>query len=94
MTIRPEDRVRRTLGAAWQELDGETVLLLSAEEKLLGLNRVAGRVWELSDGTRTVGSIVQTIHGEFEGTGPDAGAEILEFVSALAVRGLLEVVTP
>ena len=32
------DRVQKTMKAAWQELDGETVLLVAGEEKLLGLN--------------------------------------------------------
>jgi len=94
MTIGPEDRVRRTLKAAWQQLDGETVLLLAADEKLLGLNRVAGRVWYLADGTRTAGSIVRTIREEFDGAGPDAERQILEFLNVLGSRGVLEVVAP
>jgi coenzyme PQQ biosynthesis protein PqqD len=94
MTATLDDRVRRTSAAAWQELEGETVLLLPAQEKLLGLNAVAGRIWQLADGTRTVGGIVRMLEGEFDASGKDLARDTLTFVNALVARGLLEACDP
>jgi coenzyme PQQ synthesis protein D (PqqD) len=90
MTVTSEDRVCRTTKAAWQDLDGETVLLLAADEKLLGLNTVAGRIWQLADGTRSVAAIARTIGSEFEGGGRELDQDTLGFVNELVARGLLE----
>jgi len=94
MSVSLDDRVRRTTKAAWQELDGETVLLVSAEEKLLGLNAVAGRIWQLADGTRTVAAIVQSIDREFTGVGSALREDTLSFVDRLVARGLIETCGP
>jgi hypothetical protein len=90
MSAGPEDRVRRSTHASWQELDGETVLLVPAEEKLLGLNAAAGRVWQLADGTRTVGAIAETIGREFGVEPADVESDVARFVDRLLTRGLLE----
>jgi coenzyme PQQ biosynthesis protein PqqD len=89
-----DDRVRRTSAAAWQDLEGETVLLLPAEEKLLGLNAVAGRIWELADGTRTLGDVVRLLEQEFDTSEKDLARDTLAFVNALAARGLVEACRP
>ena len=90
MTLTIDDRVRRTMKAAWQELDGETVLLVSAEEKLLGLNAVAGRIWQLADGSRTVAAIAEALDSEFAGTKNNLREDTLGFVDRLIARGLIE----
>jgi coenzyme PQQ synthesis protein D (PqqD) len=84
------DRIRRTTKAAWQELDGETILLVSAEEKLLGLNAVAGRIWQLADGVRTVDEIAGVIQREFAADGQTVRDDALRFIDQLAARGLIE----
>lgn len=84
------DRVRRTTKAAWQELEGETVLLVTDEEKLLGLNPVAGRIWQLADGTRTVEEIAARIEAEFAADGRVVRDDALRFVNRLLARGLME----
>ena len=88
-----ENRVCRTTKAAWQDLDGETVLLLAAEEKLLGLNTVAGRIWQLADGTRTVEAIAQALDTEFDGGATDLRRDTLGFVNKLVALGLIEAST-
>ena len=90
MPVTLDDRVRRTIKAAWQELDGETVLLVTAEDKLLGLNPVAGRIWQLADGSRTVAAIADVLEKEFAGAGEATRQDALEFVTRMQVRGLLE----
>jgi coenzyme PQQ biosynthesis protein PqqD len=94
MAVTLEDRVRRTVKAAWQEIDGETVLLVSAEEKLLGLNTVAGRIWQLADGTRSVEAIAQALDSEFDGGETDLRQDTLGFVNELVALGLMEACHP
>lgn len=90
MAVTLEDRVCRTTKAAWQDLDGETVLLVAAEEKLLGLNAVAGRIWQLADGTRSVEAIALALDAEFDAAGSDLRQDALGFVNELVALGLLE----
>jgi coenzyme PQQ biosynthesis protein PqqD len=94
MTMTLDDRVCRTLKAAWQELDGETVLLVTAEEKLIGLNAVAGRIWQLADGTRTVAEIAESLEREFSDAGSALHEDTLRFVDRLVARGLIEKCVP
>jgi len=94
MSVPLDDHVRRTTKAAWQELDGETVLLVSAEAKLLGLNAVAGRIWQLADGTRSLAAIAETLEREFAGGGSAVRDDALSFVDRLVARGLMERCNP
>lgn len=90
MSITPDSRVKRTAKASWQDIEGETVLLVLHEEKLMGLNGVAGRIWQLADGTRTVGQIAASITRDFEGPKERILEDTLSFVRSLAARGLVE----
>jgi hypothetical protein len=90
VTLSLEDRVSRTTKAAWQDLDGETVLLVTAEEKLLGLNAVAGRIWQLADGSRSVEAIAREIELEFDSPGSDVCRDTLSFVDRLVGLGLMK----
>jgi hypothetical protein len=90
LVVTLENRVCRTTKAAWQDLDGETVLLVAAEEKLLGLNAVAGRIWQLADGTRSVEAIALVLEIEFDAAGSDLRQDTLGFVNELIALGLIE----
>ncbi len=94
MFVTPDSRVKRTTKASWQDIEGETILLVLQEEKLLGLNRVAGRIWQLADGTRTTGEIAASIANDFDGPRERILKDTLSFVQSLAARGLLEVIVP
>lgn len=94
MLVTPDSRVKRTTKASWQDIEGETVLLVLQEEKLMGLNRVAGRIWQLADGTRTAGEIASVIAGDFDGARERILEDTLAFAQLLTERGLLEVVGP
>jgi hypothetical protein len=94
MAVTLEDHICRTMKVAWQEIAGETVLLVSGDEKLMGLNSVAGRIWQLADGSRTVEEIAQTIDTEFEGCGSELRPDTLRFVNKLVGMGLLEACRP
>ncbi|HET6922877.1 MAG TPA: PqqD family protein [Anaeromyxobacteraceae bacterium] len=91
MSLTLEGRVARTRKAAWQQIEHEVVLLVGEEERLLGLNAVAGRIWELADGSRSVGEIAAAIAVEFDADPADVDSDALAFVRVLVGRGLLEV---
>ena len=90
----PDARVRRTVQAAWQDIDGETILLIAREEKLVGLNPVAARIWYLADGSRTAADIASEVAREFDRTPTTVLEDTLAFVQLLADRGLVETTTP
>ena len=55
-------------------------------------NEVAARVYELIDGARTVGDIVDAIVAEFEVTPETAAADVREFVAQLLeIQGIQEI---
>jgi len=79
----------RSRGVAWQVLDGELVLLRAIDNELLGLNEVGRRVWELSDGTRSIGQIVEALIVEFHVPARQAAADTCQFNDDLvAIRAL------
>jgi pyrroloquinoline quinone biosynthesis protein D len=87
-------RPTRAARVAWQEIEGDTVLLILEEEKLLGLNPVAGRIWQLSDGTRAAHEIASTIVDAFDVPQERGLDETLSFIGLLSARGLLELRAP
>ena len=91
MSVSPETRVRRTTKAAWQDIEGETVLLVAAEDKLLGLNPAAARIWQMADGSRTPEEIAVELGRDFAAPPEGVLADTLAFVRMLVARGLLEV---
>lgn len=90
MTIGIQDRIRRTLKSSWQELDGETVVLSLREEKLIGFNAAAGRIWQLADGTRTIADIAGVLAAEFDAPAERIQQDVLAFALRLIERNLLE----
>ena len=52
-------------------------------ETLYTLNEVGARVYELIDGKRPVRDIVSAIVSEFDVTGDEARADVLEFIEQL-----------
>lgn len=84
------DRVpERSRRIAWATIDGETVLLDQEGKETLGLNEEGRRIWELADGTRTIGRIVESIAGEYEVSIEKARADVLQFLAELLeVRAL------
>lgn len=74
---------------ASQQLHNEAVLVLPQHGQVKVLNEVGARVWALTDGTRTVGAIIDTICNEFNVDRPQAEADVLQFVSELERRDML-----
>lgn len=57
--------------------------------ELIGLNEVGARVWELADGTRTVGEIAAILERKFEVDLDEAAADVSRFVDVLASHGAI-----
>jgi coenzyme PQQ synthesis protein D (PqqD) len=81
--VMPGRRPSRSRSVAWQTIDGETVLLRTRENELLGLNPVGGRIWELADGTRSIDQIVDTVAADFRVPAEITRADALRFLEEL-----------
>lgn len=71
---------RQTAGRA---IDGEAVLMLADTSMINVLNRVGSRIYELSDGTRSVAEIIDIVVDENEVEPEVARADVIEFLKQL-----------
>jgi hypothetical protein len=61
MAMGPESRPRR-LPEVLAQTAGDTVILLTPDSgEYFTLNEVGGRIWELSDGSRSIAGIAETL---------------------------------
>ena len=72
-----------------QVVDGESVLLDVDGGMYFALNEVGGRVWELCDGTRSVGSIAEVICTEYDVAATTALGDVDELLDGLVGAGLI-----
>lgn len=72
-----------------QEVEGQTVLLDIASGEYFALNEVGGRVWDLCDGTRTVGEVVDTICAEYDAPTDLVLSDARDLLEGLAGAGLV-----
>ena len=83
--------VARRQGAEGARLGAEYVLLDPEGRTLRGLNPTGARIWELLDGTRTLGDVVLKLASEHEGADEARIAEdVLRFAELLLSRGLAD----
>ena len=71
--------------------DGEALLYSAIRDEASALNRTATEIWELCDGTRTVGAIARALGERY---GVDAAyllADVTTALTALRARGLVDV---
>ena len=68
---------------AGRVIDDEAVIVLSESGEVEVLNSVGARIWELADGTRTVGEIASAIEGEYAIEREHAVADVVEFIGRL-----------
>jgi hypothetical protein len=69
----------RKSGVSMEEMDGDLILFNPASEKVLYFNPSAAVVWQLCDGTRSVGEIAAILAEAY----PDAAEKMQEQVSAV-----------
>jgi coenzyme PQQ biosynthesis protein PqqD len=72
------------------EAAGDTVILLTPDTgEYFTLNEVGGRIWELSDGSRSVAEIAAMLTREYEAPAEQIQADVLDVLGELAKEKLV-----
>jgi coenzyme PQQ biosynthesis protein PqqD len=87
--MRPSVAPRRHDDVLVQAAGDETVLLALRNGTYFSLNEVAGRVWELCDGSRSVADIVAVITDEYAATPEDIERDVVELLDDLLAEDLV-----
>ncbi len=74
-------------------VDGEAVIVQPMEGSINTLNEVGTRVWELTDGSRTVREIAAEIQNEFDVELATAEADTTIFIEELVEKNMIEFVS-
>ena len=88
MELNAESVLRPHPDVAFRIVDGTAVLVVARDAKMLTLNRVGSRIWELLDG-RTVADIASVLTSEFRVEEDQAARDALDLLGKLLGRGLL-----
>jgi hypothetical protein len=75
--------------AASRTYEGEGVIIHSGSMELNVVNPVGTRVWELVDGERPVGAIIEAVCREFDVDEEQAREDVLEFLVELEKKDLV-----
>ena len=70
-------------------IDGEAVIVLPKSGQVKVLNEVGSRIWELIDGTRSVGEITEIVVAEYDVTTDQAERDVEEFIQELIEGDML-----
>ena len=89
MVATPESTFKRRDGVVSQVASKKLVLLDVDGGEYYSLNDVGARVWELSDGSRSLGQITNTIIEEHDAPDDVILADVTELVEDLVVEKLL-----
>lgn len=76
-------------GTASRLFSGEAVIITPRENMVRMLNPVGSRIWELSDGSMTVGEIVTTLVDEFDVEPAHAERTTADFFAMLEDKKLI-----
>lgn len=79
--------------AVWTKLDKDIMIIMTADnqEKVLDLNKTAACLWEKSDGSQTVGSLVEHLCRTYDVDAQTALADVTDFIDSMQKQNLLEV---
>jgi hypothetical protein len=85
-----EERPCRSPETAYRSVSDEGgLVVLPNRSEVKVLNPVGTRIFELLDGTRTVGEIAATIANEYDVTTEQSRIDVDEFVASLRSHGML-----
>ncbi len=84
-----EAQVEQALSSG-MEADEQGTVILIASGTMHQLNYVGGAIWQLCDGTRTAGAIVDQLLGEFDVERDELAADVETFVADLLEKGWLD----
>ena len=73
----------------WRVLDTEALVVDVKAGLLYPLNSVGARIWQLSDGQRSVDEIVQCLATEFDADEKTIRQDAADFIRELRQRGLI-----
>jgi Coenzyme PQQ synthesis protein D (PqqD) len=90
VSLRGDSKPVRSPSVSWQSVDGETVILRHKEKELLGLNAVAGAIWEMSDGASSIDQMVAAIAAAYHVSAEAARDDVQVFVRELLALGALD----
>jgi coenzyme PQQ biosynthesis protein PqqD len=82
---RPRQRAR----VVAQQVANKWVLLDIDDGRYYALEDVAGRIWQLCDGTRGVREIAEVVCDEYDGAADTVEQDVAAFVSELLAESLL-----
>lgn len=94
------DRLERDPAFVFRQIAGETILVpirqnMGDLESVYTLNEVGTRVWELLDGSRTMGDIRDRLLEEFEAGAAEVERDLLTFLDHLrSIRAVRPAATP
>ena len=77
---------------ASQIIDDEAVIIVPSQQMVNVLNPVGCRIWDLADGTRSIGEIAETIIQEFDVPYETALKDAVEFTRDLAEKKMMDFV--
>lgn len=81
--MQAETRVVRATQVLAQRGPDKLILLNPDDGQYFTLDEVGSRVWELSDGSRTVGEITGVIGEEYDAPAETIGADVLDLLTEL-----------
>jgi len=79
----------RTNRVVWKNIDGEVVIADMEGSTVRILNKTAGLIWTLADGTKKVEEMVPEVCDKFEVTPKQAHTDVMEFCQELLQAGLI-----
>ncbi len=82
---------RQNPDTAARKIEDSTYVLDPETSALHAFDEVGQRIWDLSDGERTVGDIVSAIESEYDVDAATAEADVIEFLDELVTKGLVTV---
>lgn len=71
--------------------DGESLLYSATRDQASALNRTATEIWQLCDGTKTIGAIARALAKRYGVDDSALLADVHAAVTALRARGLVDV---
>lgn len=87
--IAPESRFRRRDRVLVQRAAGKQILLDLDDGQYYALDEVSGRIWDLCDGSVTVGTIIDSICQDYDAPPEVIEADVLAFLGEMAAENLL-----
>ena len=87
--IKPESRPARNEQLLTQQSAGTLILFNLEDGQYYALNEVGTRIWELSDGTRSIAEMVTIVSQEFDAPSEMVEADVMQLLEELAHEGMV-----